>query len=204
MEVPRKSFPLSPPELVRSLARAYRAERGSGVPRNMLAIAAAIIGLENARGKALLWYNYGNIAWVGQGGAPDWWVHPKPSEGAPLKFVAWGVDAAKGTQVPVELGHEIGARAWWRLMFRRYSPVLARGMAADPKGAVHELYRLGYVQALSPGEEQGYARAVARMFSEALDDWIPRSKVYADPFGPIALVLGLGAAFWPQLRKAIR
>lgn len=200
-ELARKSFPLKPPELARSLALAHRAERGKLPHRNVLAAAAAIIGLENARGAALLWFNYGNIAHVGQ--TPDWWTHPKPSEGAPVRFAAYGVDSSKGYQAPTELGHMIGARAWWSLMFRKYPSVLARGLAADPRGAVAELYRRGYVVALSPGESEGYARAVDRMFSEALSEWIPKSGVYSNPLGAVALVVGLigVAATSPLARK---
>lgn len=185
-ELPRTPTPLTMPEVARELAAAHYSVVNILPHANVLAIACAIIGLENARGKAILNHNYGNISWVGQ--TTDWWTHPKPQEGQPLRFAAYP-------------SHQDGARAWWKLMRRRYLPVLARGLAADPRGAVRELYRLGYVAPASPGEEDRYAKAVVSMYREAADDWIPASGVYSDPMGPIALGLGLATVLGPWLER---
>lgn len=185
MELERTPTKLSMPDVVRVLAAAHRSERGSKPHRNLVALAAAIVALENARGHAILWYNYGNISWVGQ--TPHWWAHPKPSTGQPTRFAVYN-------------SHEDGARAWWRLMFKRYRGVLSRGLAADPRGAVLELYRAGYVVG-PPAEREQYARAVVGMFDEALGKWVPSSGVYSDPLAPVILAAGLAAAFSPLLAR---
>lgn len=174
------------PQVAAQLAKSYLRITRHLPARNMLAIACAIVALENARGFAILGHNYGNIAWVGQ--TPDYWEHPKPSAGAPLYFAVYPT-------------HDAGAEAWWRLMLRKYPSVLIAGLGGDPKAAVHEQYRRGYVQALSAGEEQRYANAVASYYSQALSDWIPKSGVYAGGWiAPLALVVGGAAAAYVVVR----
>lgn len=179
------------PQVAAQLAKSHVSVTKRLPARNLLAIACAIIALENARGFAILGHNYGNIAWVGQ--TSDYWEHPKPQSGAPLYFAVYPT-------------HDAGAEAWWRLMYRRYPTVLLKGLGADPKGAVHEQYSKGYVQALSPGEEQRYANAVSSYFSSALSDWIPKSGVYAGAWiAPVVFVLGAtatGYVVWKSRRRA--
>jgi len=175
-ELPRTATPLAMPDVARVGARTFASIARRLPTRGMLAIQCAIIGLENAGGRAILQFNWGNISGEGPAG---YWTHPKPSAGQPVKFRAYR-------------SHDDGALAWWRLMLRRYLPVLERGDAHDPRGAVRELYRLGYVVPVSPGEEQSYAAAVVKLFAAALKRWIPESHAYPTPLVPLAL--GLGAA----------
>lgn len=177
-ELPRTATPLAMPDVARVGARAFGAIAGRLPTRGMLAILVAIIGLENAGGRAILQFNWGNISGEGPAG---YWVHPKPTAGQPLKFRAYR-------------SHDEGALAWWRLVLRRYLPVLERGDAFDPRGAVHELYRLGYVVAMSPGEERGYANAVEKLFGAAITTWIPQARVYPSPLVPLAVGLGSAGA----------
>ncbi|HXS82629.1 MAG TPA: hypothetical protein VN896_07890 [Methylomirabilota bacterium] len=115
-------------------------------------MAAGIIGLENGQGILIFGENFGNVS------ARDGSVFPntfhKDGEPSP-EFFAWFPSA------------DVGARAWWRLMLRRYRPVLAAAFDGDPQLAVRELYRLGYVVALRTGEEGDYARGVASLARKA-------------------------------------
>jgi hypothetical protein len=175
-EVPRTATPLSMPDVARIGARTFASFAGRLPTRGMLAILVGIIGLENAGGRAILQHNWGNISGEGPAG---YWTHPKPTPGQPLKFRAYR-------------SQDEGALAWWRLVLRRYRAVLERGDAHDPRGAVHQLYRLGYVVAMSPGEETVYANAVEKLYRAALQTWIPAAHVYPSP--AIALAVGLGSA----------
>jgi hypothetical protein len=174
-ELPSTATPLTLPEVAAELARAHLLERGKLPHRNLLALGVGIVALENANGKAILQHNYGNIAWVGQ--VPNWWTNPKAVAGQPSRFAAYK-------------SHDEGARAWWRLMYRRYRPVLARGLAHDPRGAVKEQYRLGYVK----NGQGAYERVVANRFESAESDYIPKSRALANFLGPVALVTGLAGA----------
>lgn len=186
--VPRRVTPLSPTEYTRELALAYLRLYGEWPHSNVLAVAAAIVGLENAEGKAIIQHNYGNISWVHQ--TPSYWEHPKPQAGAPLYFAAYET-------------HADGARAWWRQIVKRNLPVLARAWSNDPKGAVAALYRTGYVAELHEGEEQGYQRAVARMYDEAHASWVPNSDRVRNTAGAVLFSLTIAGCAALALRELL-
>lgn len=177
MELPRVSNSLTLPGVAASLTRGHLLERGRLPHRNLLALAVAIVALENANGKAILQHNYGNIAWVGQ--TPDWWVNPTAKEGQPVRFAAYK-------------SHDEGAHAWWDLMYRRYGPVLERGLAHKAREAVKRMYQLGYVA----NGQAAYERVVENRFIAAEDKYIPESKALWTWLGPAALVAGVGGALF--------
>lgn len=139
-------------EVVMILAEAYAGLVGELPPAPLLATAAAIIGVENAAGIAIFDENFGNLS------ASDGPVSPNPfhkdGEQTPA-FFSWFPNA------------ETGARAWWRLMMRRYRPVLLAGLEGDPELAARELYRLGYVVALRTGEMHDYERGARAFYRKA-------------------------------------
>ena len=177
-ELPREAKPLAMPDVARVGAAAFTELFGRLPRRGVLAICAAIIALENANGRALIQYNWGNLSGSGPAG---YWVPSKIQQGQPARFQAFA-------------SHEQGARAWWRLMAKRYRSVLLDGDAHNPRGAVRELYRLGYVAPASPGEEVGYTAAVVKLYAQALDQWIPASRVYPSGLVPLSLAASSLAA----------
>lgn len=179
-ELARTATPLAMPDVARVGASTFAELFGRLVPPGMLALCCAIVGIENGRGRAIIQHNWGNLSGDGPAG---YWVPPTTPAGQPARFQAFE-------------SHEAGARAWWRLVARRYRSVLLAGYDNDPRLAVRELYRLGYVAPSSPGEEGRYSAAVVQMFAEARQSWIPSSRVYPSPalaLAPavVSLVAGL-------------
>lgn len=181
-EVPRTVDRLAMHQVARIGARAFGAVTGRLVPHGMLAIQCAIVGLENANGDAIVCHNWGNL----QGNGPaGYWTPPHDlGEGQPTHFQAFVDD-------------DQGARAWWSLMLfwdrRRYVPVLRAGLNNDPREAVHQLYKLGYVLARTANEESAYAGTVVKLFARARAEWIPKARVYPTAPAYVAGASALGA-----------
>jgi hypothetical protein len=147
--------------------------------RALLYNAFAIIGVENGSGAHIVHHNWGNImadpgSWSGAA-----WPHPQPSPGHPLFFRVYG-------------DHDQGAEAWWRLMLRRYRPVLERAAADDTLGMVRELYRLGYLH----GSQRAYERTAVQLVAgyRRIKLFEGAGILRADWIGLGALAAGVAAA----------
>jgi hypothetical protein len=171
--------PLTVDEMAGIFAAAYEAQIGGAPSRDLLRITMAIIGLENANGKAIIQHNWGNVmadaGWISRG-YPTW-MHPKWEPGQPMFFRAYP-------------SHLVGARDWWRLMFKKFRPVLVAANEGDAKEAVAQLYKLGYVVG---GSRTGYANTVTKLadskeYREAFGWTKPRARGW---MGPVAGGVGL-------------
>lgn len=174
MELPRTLYPLSMVDVLRQGAAAFYALEQRLPTRDELAILASVIGVENARGRAIVQHNWGNLAHVGTTG--DWWAPSTIQAGQPQRFQAFP-------------DHASGALAWWRLVRKpRFRAVLA---ARSAPALVEALYRSGYVAPASEGEQARYTRAAVDLWREAVDRWIPASGLAPRAPWLVAFALGL-------------
>ena len=169
--------PLAIDDIAGELAVAYANETGRLPSAELLSTMTGIVGLETLGGVKLWNNNFGNIS-ASDG---DVWANPHPPDPRVPSYFAAYPDAAAG------------ARAFVRLLLAAYRPVLIAGDQGNPELAVHELYRLGYVVALSPGEEAAYARGVRSYYRKAYPAALlmaPREVTHGAVTTGLALITG--------------
>ena len=162
--VPRTVTPLSEPEMAEVFAVGHQLATGRRAgSRRLLETALAIIGVENANGRAIIQHNWGNISCRPGSPGPKW-MHPVPQEGQPLTFRAYP-------------SHEAGVTAWWRLMYRDpgHRRALAAAALGRPVAMVDALYDSHYVVG---GSVRGYRRGAAHWSQHYREE-----RLFA-PFGP--------------------
>lgn len=148
--VPRTATPLGGPALADAFAAGHHAATGRRLDKRLGETALAIIGVENAGGRAIIQYNWGNYSCTPTTWSGPMWETPSPQPGQPLYFRGYS-------------SHAAGCEAWWRLMYRgRHRAALqcaARGRADQ---MVDALYASSYVVG---GSQRGYRRS-AMLFAE--------------------------------------
>jgi hypothetical protein len=142
--VPRTATPLYKRDLARMFANGHELATGRPIgSKRMAECALAIIGVENANGRAIIQYNWGNYSCTPTTWSGPMWQTPVPQSGQPLYFRAYS-------------SHEEGCAAWWRLMYRgahrRALEMAARGR---PDLMVDALYASHYVVG---GSQSAYRR----------------------------------------------
>lgn len=149
-EVARQPTPLSPLQMAAPDGPFVQGHcRVAGRPPTItfLRNCLAIIGVENANGRAINNNNWGNVmagpSWRESG--RDYWAHPKPQAGQPAFFRAYKTSVA-------------GAERFWRTLYARPT-VLQWANTGDTKRMVRELYATAYVVAASKNEQQHYTDA---------------------------------------------
>ncbi len=149
--VPRTATPLYGCELADMFEEGHRIARGRPIgSKRMAECALSIIGLENANGRAIIQYNWGNVSCTPATWAGPMWQHPTPQTGQPLYFRAYG-------------SHEEGCAAWWRLMYRgAHRRALEWAARGRPDLMVSALYASHYVVG---GSQSAYRRNCC-LFSE--------------------------------------
>lgn len=169
--VDRVPTPINMVQVVGKLAAAYVAVFGAMPPCDLLAIAAGIVGLENAGGAAINNGNVGNVT-------------------APADYVG-RVWTANGLYfIDFDLV-EHGAVYWWAFMWRRYRPVLVDGALGEVETAIRDLFRLGYVGAKTTKEQlANYTKGVQMYAAEARSS----AEVIVPKSFAARLAVGTGAA----------
>jgi hypothetical protein len=151
-----RSTPLSPVALASALYEGYIAQFGEPPRIERLACAWAQCALENARGAILYENNLGNVT------TPDGQRScvKRINERVSRSPERWDIRTMRfrAFDSPIE-----GATAYWRLLARSYSSVLARCDAADPRGAAVRLSELGYFT----GASEPYVAAMGSLFAYA-------------------------------------
>jgi hypothetical protein len=141
--VPRTATPLRGFELAQAFDDGHVAATGRHVDKRLGENALAIIGVENANGRAIIQHNWGNVSCTPRTWSGPMWQTPTPQSGQPLYFRAYS-------------SHLEGCSAWWRLMYRgghvRALEFAARGR---PDLMVDALYASHYVVG---GSQSGYRR----------------------------------------------
>ena len=141
--VPRTATPLRGFQLAQAFDEGHLAATGRHVDKRLGENALAIIGVENAGGRAIIQHNWGNVSCTPRTWNGPMWQTPTPQSGQPLYFRAYS-------------SHLEGCRAWWRLMYRgghvRALEFAARGR---PDLMVDALYDSHYVVG---GSQSGYRR----------------------------------------------
>jgi hypothetical protein len=167
--------PLAIDDIAGELAVAYANATGRLPSAELLATMTGIVGLETAGGIKIWNWNFGNIS----ASSGDVWKNPhSPDPRVPQYFAAYPNAAT-------------GAGAFVGLLLRAYAPVLLAGEQGDVELAVHELYRMGYVVALSPDEEAAYARGVRSYYRKAYPAalaMVPREVSHGAPTMGLALI----------------
>jgi len=140
-EVTRTNTPLGELELAVALRSAYVALFGEDPTSEVLGVAWAQNALENAHGRAIFNYNFGNITGTGEGGdfytlTTDEQISPGVWKPLTLKYAAHPDPVA-------------GARAYWALITgSRYRPAFDQFFTTgDAPGAAMKLHELGYFTA---------------------------------------------------------
>ncbi|MGH7605582.1 MAG: hypothetical protein ACRENK_16505 [Gemmatimonadaceae bacterium] len=167
-------------DVVGRLASGYVNLYSKMPPKDLLAFAAAMIGVENNGGANIWAGNVGNIT------SPDG-VSPTGRVWAAngLLFIAYDTIAE-------------GIEAWWQLMFRKYAQVLVDGAMGQPETAVRDLFRLGYLGSVTtPEQEKNYVAGVRRYlkqtepFARKVTNYTARPYVGAAVAGGSAFTLVL-------------
>jgi len=148
--VPRTATPLVGLDLARMFENGHELARGRPIGSKQLAEnALAIIGVENANGRAIIQHNWGNYSCTPTTWSGPMWQTPTPQTGQPLYFRAYQT-------------HEGGCSAWWRLMYRSHWRALEMAAKGRPDLMVDALYQSHYVVG---GSQSGYRRN-ACLFAE--------------------------------------
>lgn len=142
--VPRTVTPLYGLDLARMFANGHEIATGTPIgSRRMAECSLAIIGVENANGRAIVQKNWGNYSCTPTTWSGPMWQTPSPQSGQPLYFRAYA-------------SHEDGCSAWWRLMYRgRHRRALEMAARGRPDLMVDALYESHYVVG---GSQAGYRR----------------------------------------------
>jgi hypothetical protein len=144
-------------------------------PPELLASAAAIVGVENGGGVLIDNNNLGHLS------ASEGDVYANQHAGGPAYFAHFDTP-------------EAGAETFWRWWLYRYRDSALAGLAGNVELAVRELYRLGYVVGVRPGEMADYERGARAFYRKgwgsALDQGAPRERTIGQA---IAAPLALGA-----------
>ena len=177
----RVQTPIAFVDLLALLASTFAAATSAAAPDTrpppeLLATAAAIVGVENGAGVYIWNNNLGNLS-TREG---DAFANPHAPAGAPSWFLHF--------ETP-----EAGATEFWRWWLYRYRDSAVAGLAGNVELAARELYRLGYVAALPGGPTMADYERGARAFyrkgwGSALDQGAPRERTIGQAIGgPLAL-----------------
>lgn len=140
-EVERNTTPLSDLEVAQALRAAYVSLFGEDPTHEILGVGWAQIALENAHGRAIHNYNFGNITGQGEGG--DFYLLTTPEQVSPG---TWQEMTMRYAAHPTP---EAGALAYWRLITGpRYRPAFDEFFTTgNAEHAALKLHDLGYFTA---------------------------------------------------------
>lgn len=141
--VPRTATPLRGFALADAFCAGHVEATGYQLDKRLGENALAIIGVENANGRAIIQHNWGNVSCTPRTWSGPMWQHPTPQSGQPLYFRAYS-------------SHLEGCSAWWRLMYRgAHVRALEFAALGRPDLMVDALYASHYVVG---GSQSGYRR----------------------------------------------
>ena len=153
--VPKVATPLTDRGIVEVLSDGHTEALGTLPSHPRLMCGWSMIALENAHGRALWRWNFGNISAFGRWPGPYYVI--RVQERIQQNPDKWRWVDMRFRAYPDALS---GAADYWRLMAGRYGSALARFDAGDPAGGARELGRLGYFTA----HVEQYADTMSRLY----------------------------------------
>ena len=155
-EVPATATPLTRDATAAAFLPAYLEAFGELPDRNRAELLLAMVWLENANGKSIIQHNWGNLATVASAGG-DYWRPPwfdldqvqamedGPKKRRYLDLHQRMLDNAAPEAFRAFAGHELGARAWLRLLQQeRMRPILDAASSGDATRFAHAIFSTGY------------------------------------------------------------
>lgn len=134
--------PMSQGELLQSLKDGHISFFGKEPSKNRLAVAWAQVGLENAQGKKIYNFNFGNIG---------------ASKRQPHFFIS-------GHRFKANESVRDGTILYWKTVKKMCSSALPHFDVGDTKSAAYQLYRCGYYRA----DRDDYARGMSQLYWKAM------------------------------------
>jgi hypothetical protein len=190
-QVPKTATSRTKIELATDLRLGYDLAFGQPPTVKTLACAYAQNALENAYGKAVWNFNFGNItcgkAWKDAG--KDYYTirvaERLDKVNHPDKWTTIDLDFRSFASA------EAGTRNYWEILSGRYASVLPLFAAGDPLGAAHRLSDLGYFTAHvedtvnSRGDRvPGYGSNMVAIYGAFMTQLVPNLPTWVEPTDP--------------------